>query len=255
MCHDISFSANTIELVTKYLPDLQWEDQGQIDFNQANHLLSMSHRQALTVFKKNGKPQLELFQWGLIAPFMNTPEKVKQYRIQMANARSEKLLDPASAWYRIRSQRCLIAVDGFFEHRHIPGWKNKVPYYIQLKASPHFFLPGLYHYSPIPDPHTGEMPGTFTIFTRAANDSMKAIHNDGPNKHRMPMLMNPEQSLSWLNEEMTDEDIRQFLQYEITNEELEYWPVFTIRTTKPRPDGVEDKRAPFVWPELPAMSI
>ena len=40
--------------------------------------------------------------------------------------------------------------------------------------------------------------------------------------------------------------------YEIPSEELEAWPVFTIRSTKPRPDGNE-KNQPWDWPGLPEL--
>lgn len=183
---------------------------------------------------------------------MNTPEKVKEYRIQMANARSEKLFDPKSAWYKLRRQRCLIAVDGFFEHREIKGWKNKVPYFIKLAHRSHLFFIGLYNYSPLPDVETGELKGTFTIITRPANELMRQIHNHGPNKHRMPVLMQPEEAVKWLQEDLTDAQMKEMINYEIPSQELEAWPVFTVRTTKPRPDG-KQTLAPFSWPNLPSL--
>lgn len=255
MCHDISFSATTVELVTKYLPDLQWDQQSEIDFQFTDHVLSMSHRKAITLLNPDGQPKMDFFEWGLIAPYMNTPEKVKQYRIQMANARSEKLLDKAAAWYRLRSQRCLIAVDGFYEHRTIPGWKNKVPYFIHLQSEAPLLLPALYNYSPLANPETGELPGTFSILTRSANSLLQQIHNDGPNKHRMPVLMQPAEALNWLKTDLSDAELQDFVNYEIASTALSAWPVFTIRTTKARPDGHLSKHEPFEWPNLPALEM
>ena len=183
---------------------------------------------------------------------MNTPEKVKQYRIQMANARSEKVFDKQSAWYRIKQNRCLIAVNGFYEHREVKGWKNKVPYFIKLANRSSMFLIGLYNYSPIPDMETGEQKGTFAVLTRPANTLMQQIHNHGPNKHRMPVLMQPEEAIKWINEDLTDADIKAMLDYEIPVAELEAHPVYTIRTTKPRPDD-KGKTAYFEWANLPPL--
>ncbi len=76
------------------------------------------------------------------------------------------------AWCRLRA---------FSEHREIPGWKNKVPYYIRLKNRDMLFIAGLYAYSHLPNPETGELPGTFTVLTRDANDVMSRIHNGGDN--------------------------------------------------------------------------
>lgn len=252
MCHDLSFSATTVEFISEILPNAIWDGQINMDFTTTSHVLSMSNRKCLVIYAREGQQYINAFEWGLIADYMNTPAKVKEYRTQMANARSEKIFDKKSAWYRVRKQRCLIAVDGFFEHREIKGWKNKVPYYIKLANRSHLFLLGFYNYSPMPDVETGEMEGTFTIITRPANELMKQIHNHGPNKHRMPVLMQPEDAVRWIDEDLTDEEMNTMFNYEIDPGELEAWPVFSIRTTKPRPDNKE-KYEPYNWPQLPPL--
>jgi putative SOS response-associated peptidase YedK len=254
MCHDISFSASTVEFITDLLPNIIFDCQIDIDFSTTSHVLSMSNRKCFVVYSKEGVPHGNLFEWGLIADYMNTPEKVKQFRTAMANARSEKVFDKGSAWYRLRKNRCIILVDGFYEHREIKGWKNKVPYFIKLANRSNLCLLGLYNYSPIPDPETGEMKGTFSVLTRDANAPMKNIHNHGPNKHRMPVLMQPEEAVKWIDEGLTDEQMKEMLAYEIPGEKLEYWPVFTIRSTKPRPDNKE-KNEVFAWENLPPLGI
>jgi putative SOS response-associated peptidase YedK len=254
MCHDISFSANTVEFITEIIPNAVLDGQLLVDFSITSHVLSMSHRKCLVVINPDGQPKICQFEWGLIASYMDSPEKIKQYRIQMANARSEKVFDKASAWYRIRKQRCLIAVEGIYEHREIKGWKNKVPYYIRLKNSKQMLLPGFYNYSPIPNPETGEMVGTFSIITRAANKIMMQIHNHGPNKHRMPVFMAPEMAVKWIDPDLTDLDMQGMLSYEIPSEELKAHPVFTIRTTKERPDG-KNRQVEYKWDNLPPLGI
>lgn len=120
---------------------------------------------------------------------MNTPEKIKKSRSFMCNIRSEKVIDDKSSyWHRIRSKRCLMPVGAIMEHREVKGWKNKVPYYIQLKERDMFCLPALYHYpSHKADVETGEITGTFAPITRAANSVMRLIHNGGENAFRMPL--------------------------------------------------------------------
>lgn len=252
MCHDLSFTANSVEFITDLLPNIVLDVQIDFDFSTTEHVLSMSHRKAIVVYSRDNTPHLNLFAWGLIADYMNTPEKIKQYRIQMANARSEKIFDKQSAWYKIKHQRCLIVVNGFYEHREISGWKNKVPYFIKLANRSSFFLLGLYNYSPIPDLETGEQKGTFTILTRQANELMKLIHNHGPNKHRMPVLLEPEEAIKWIKEDLSDEDMKNMLDYAIPDVELEAHPVFSLRTTKPRPDG-RGKNDYFEWANLPPL--
>lgn len=252
MCHDLSFSANTVEFITDLLPNIVFDKQLGIDFSVTAHVLSMSHRKCFIIYSRDGIPHANEFEWGLVADFMNTPELIKKYRIQMANCRMENIPDKKSAWYKIRQQRCLIAVDGIYEHRQVKGFKNKIPYYITLKNSRQILLPGLYNYSPIPDPGTGEMQGTFAIITGTANSLMKQIHNDGANKHRMPRFMAPGQALQWMDESLTDGELIDFLKYEIPSEALLAKPVYMIRTTKPRPDGKE-KYEEFAYENLPPL--
>ncbi len=239
MCHDLSFSANTVEYITDLIPNIVIDNNLGIDFSVASHVLSMTHKNCLAVYSKEDKVRLKGFEWGLIADFMKTEEQLMKYRNHMANARSENLFDKKSAWNKIRQNRCLIAVNGIYEHRRVEGFKNKIPYFIQLRESKFILLPALYNYSPNPDKETGEMRGTFSIITRTANELMQQIHNEGANKHRMPVFMEPKQALSWINEEMTDQHISEFLQYEIPAAELLVHPVYMIRTPKQRPDGKE----------------
>lgn len=252
MCHDLSFSATTVEFISELLPNAIWDGQVSIDFSTTSHVISLSHRKCLVVYARDGQQYINTFEWGLMADFMDSVEVASKYRNQMANARSEKLFNPDSAWYKLRKQRCLIAVDGFYEHRKINGWKNKVPYFIKLANRTQLFMLGLYNYSHMPDVETGEMKGTFTILTRPANELMKQIHNDGENKHRMPVLMQPEEAVKWINEDLTDDQMKAMLDYEVPSAELEAWPVYIIRTKRRRPDRKE-KFEPYKWLLLPPL--
>ena len=252
MCYDISFSSG-IELITDYMPEIKLETQLSIDFDTTIHVQAQAYRKYPIIIFEDGEYKLKTFEWGVIADYMNTPEKIKKSRQWMCNAQSEKIInDKKSFWRRIRSKRCLIPVTGIYEHREIKGWKNKVPYFVRQKNRDIFCIPGLYHYSPVPDPETGEAIGTFTLITRSANSLMKQIHNGGPNAGRMPLFLPKELELKWLKPDLTDEDIQSILEYEIPPENLQQWPVFSIRTTKPRPDD-KPKNEPYDWPNLPPL--
>jgi putative SOS response-associated peptidase YedK len=252
MCYDISFSSG-IQLITDYLPEIVIDNQLTFDFDSTIHVMAQAFRQYPIIINEDGKYKLKAFEWGVVADYMNTPEKIKQMRQWMCNAQSEKVVqDKKSFWRRIRSKRCLIPVTGIYEHREIKGWKNKVPYFVHERNRPLFCLPGLYYYSPIPDMETGEVKGTFTLITRAANSLMKKIHNGGTHAFRMPLFLTKELEMKWLQPDLTDEQIQSVLDYEIPAEDLEQWPVFSIRTTKPRPDD-KLKTEPYEWPNLPAL--
>lgn len=252
MCYDISFST-TIELITQYVPGIQIGSEVNIHPDDNIHALAQSFRKYPIIVSSDGDYKLKMFEWGLIAEYINTPEKVRIQRSSMCNARSEKILgDKKSIWHRIRKQRCLIPVNGIFEHREVKGWKNKVPYYVSVKDRPMFCIPGLFNYSPIPDVETGELKGTFTLITRAANSIMAQIHNCGDNAFRMPLFLKKDLELQWLQPSLNDDAIAEVLGFEMPSEELDFHTVYTIRSTKPRPDG-SIKTAPYSWPNLPVL--
>jgi putative SOS response-associated peptidase YedK len=236
MCYDMSFFCN-IRLVSDFLPAIKGQT---IQFEPTYHRVAQAFGEWPVVINEDGL-KLRLFEWGLIADYMNTPEKVKEYRMAMANARSEKILhDKRSVWHRLRRQRCLVFTTGFFEH-HDAGLKKKVPFFIKQKGQEIFCLAGLYNYSPIPDPHTGEVPGTFAVVTRAANPLMAKIHNSGPNSHRMPLILTKELAEKWIDDTLTDTQIGAILDYEYPESGLDYWPVNTIRTRKEDDERVVER--------------
>ena len=126
--------------------------------------MAQAYRKYPIIIFEDNNYKLKEFEWGVIADYMNTPEKIKKSRQWMCNAQSEKVIgDKKSYWNMIRRKRCLIPVTGTFEHREILGWKNKVPYMVRIKDRELFCLPGLYHYAPMPDVETGQARGTFTL--------------------------------------------------------------------------------------------
>lgn len=220
---------SSIRLITDFI---KVDELPAFDFEPTWHQVAQSWHPFPVVIFEDGKTKLKYFEWGLIADYMNTNEKVKQYRSSMANARSEKIVDDSrSVWHRLRNQRCLVFTTGFFEHREV-GWKKKLPYFITVKNTPVFCFAGLYNYSPVPDQSTGEIPGTFSIVTREANELMAKIHNGGPNGNRMPLILSKEQAERWLNPTLTDDELRTILAYKIPSGELNAWPVNTIRKRK-----------------------
>jgi putative SOS response-associated peptidase YedK len=254
MCLDISFY-NKLPLIKEYFVNLVDDSGKDLDPETGMHFMALGHSRYPIITFENQHYHRKDFEWGIIAEYMDTPEKIKAMRRSMVNARSEKILDDRrSFWHRIRKTRCLIPVTGIYEHREIKGWKNKIPYHIELKDRPMFCIPGLYHYNTKTpsDPETGEMRGMFTLITRAANSVMRQIHNSGDNAFRMPLFLPKEMELEWLRPDLSDEEIGKILSYELPADQLVYEPVFSIRGRPPRPDG-KPKCAPFVYDSLPPL--
>lgn len=257
MCYDISFTV-AIKEITDYFPGLVFDDQLKMNFSPV-HIQALNFAEHPIIYKNRDDDQLHLIlmEWGCIPYYVKDEKTFKTQRTSMLNARSERILgDPKSYWYKIRNRRCLIPVTGIYEHRKVPGFKKKVPYFITLKKQPLFFLPGLYSIAELPDQETGELVKriTFTLITREANSVMAQIHNDGFTGFRMPLFLPYKLSKKWVEEKLTSEDYQALLDYKMPSEELDYIPVWTIRGNKERPDG-KQKNEYFEWENLPALEV
>ena len=258
MCYDLSFNTS-LQSIHDIFPGIIQDDQFQIHPDKSAHIVAHSFGEHPIVMRnrEDGLMHLKLMEWGCIPFYTKDGAAFMKQRIMMLNARSERILgDTSSYWFKIRNRRCLIPVTGIFEHRKVTGITKKVPYFIHQTANPIMFLPGLYSVAELPNLQTGELEKrwTFTLITRAANSLMQQIHNDGENKWRMPLFLTDDLRNQWLEPELSSEALQSILNYELPATELDCWPVYTIRSSKPRPDGLS-KTDPFVWEGLPSLTL
>ena len=209
MCYDISFESN-MKTLGEYM--LTLNTAAGHDFADREHIMAQAYSKHPVIVNEDGQLNVDMFEWGLIPAYMNTPEKIKKGRSFMCNAQSEKIIhDTKSYWHRIRKNRCLIPVTGIFEHRQVEGFKKMVPYYVHLKDRNIFCIPGLYN---IGKDDKGQQTGTFTLITRGANSVMEKIHNHGDRSGRMPMFTKDRaMELRWLDPDLTDKGIDDILDY------------------------------------------
>jgi len=252
MCYDISFTTQINDL-SHYFPDLIFTHQISIAFEPA-HIAGHAYGEHPIIFndKETNATHCQLMEWGCIPFYIKDEAAYKKQRATMLNARSEKILnDNKSFWNKIKDKRCLIPVTGFFEHRHVKGFKNKIPYLLQLKQQPVFFLPGLYNIAQLPDVETGELIErfSFSIITRSANALMEQIHNGGANAGRMPLMLPFELSKKWIDLSLTSEEMTDILAYEIHPEAMQFKTVYSLRTATGRTDGLA-KDAEYRWENL-----
>ncbi len=109
----------------------------------------------------NGSTHLDMLRWGLI-PSWAKDESVGS---KMINARAETLAEKPSFKRLLRSRRCLIAADGFYEWKKEQG--GKTPMYITMKDGEIFALAGLWDTWKNAD---GEQIRTCTIITTEPNE-------------------------------------------------------------------------------------
>lgn len=150
--------------------------------------------------------------WGLIPSWMKSYSEAKQMWNQTLNARSESMFDKPSFQESAKFKRCIIPVDGFFEHRHVNG--NPIPHYIRREDDEPMNLAGLF--SEWRNPLSQELLTTFTIVTQKATDFMATIHNNPKiPEPRMPFILNEEEIDYWL-EAATKEDLMELLKKDST---------------------------------------
>lgn len=256
MCYDISFTINMREL-KDYFPDINFDNQLNLDFEFSDHIIGHAYGEHPIIYqnRKGGNLACVPMEWGCIPFYVKEEKSFLKQRATMLNARSERILgDTKSYWNKIKDRRCLIPVSGTYEHREIKGWKKKVPYFVKPKEQKIFFLPGLYSVVEFVDTQTGEMVKrfTFTLITRDANEVMRNIHNGGDNRGRMPLFLTFELAMMWLKQDLEESSYKEILGYEIPSEDLEYYTVYTIRSSKLREDG-KSKYEPWEWEKLPEL--
>ncbi len=138
----------------------------------------------------NGAAHLEWLQWGLIPAWA----KDETIGAKMINARAETLAEKPSFKRLLRSRRCLLPADGFYEWKNSAG--GKIPMYITLKDGGPFAFAGLWDLRRAPD---GRQLRTCTIITTQANEVVAPIHD------RMPVILTPDARELWLDEAVSDE--------------------------------------------------
>lgn len=142
----------------------------------------------------------EVAYWGLIPHWIKEREQGQKLWNNTLNARGETLLERPSFRDAAKNSRCLLFIDGFYEHHYFKG--KSYPYYIYLKNGDPMALAGLW--SEWTDRATGEILNTFSIVTAEGNTLMTKIHNNpklkGP---RMPLILSREQEEAWLGDQKT----------------------------------------------------
>jgi putative SOS response-associated peptidase YedK len=128
-------------------------------------------------------------RWGLV------PSWAKDAKLAPINAKAETLASKPMFRSLLKSRRCVIPTDGFYEWQKVPGQKGKVPYRIELKDRSLFGFAGLWDTWKGPD---GKEVPTFAIVTTKPNEVVAPIHD------RMPVILTPEAEVVWLDPAVTE---------------------------------------------------
>lgn len=220
------------------------ERRGETDFH---HVSGFQHPELLIY--TNESPEIPVFsQWGLIPHWTKNEEDAKKYWNNTLNARGESLFDKPSFREAAVNQRCLVYINGFFEHHHFG--KQTYPFHIKRKDGEMLCLGGLFSEW---KQENGEVKNTFSIVTTPGNSVMKTIHNNpklsGP---RMPLILSDSQQSDWLTTTIDpfkeEAHVKSFI-HPTSFEEMEYFSVGPIRGNNAT-GNTENAVKEFTYPEL-----
>lgn len=231
MCVDIGYkSALGPDGIPKYIPGIKIDRTIQETDLSIPHIQAHGRPSCLVVTPSGLGPYVTKMTWGFVADFMvNNPLLYQKFANHLFNARVEKIKQVDSLWNPYLSNRCLLVAAGVYEHQVVSFTTKKIPHYICLRSHEPLLIPCLYN------PSTN----SFALITREANPLFKEIHNAGPNKHRMPLLLPPSFASSWINGSLSTTDLSGFFNYCLDSSLLHHHTVYSLRTSGPRPDGQE----------------
>jgi putative SOS response-associated peptidase YedK len=146
------------------------------------------------VVSVDGKNEMSLMKWGFIPKGAANANSV--FRYKTFNARSEGIFDKPTWQTAIRSTRCLIPANGFYEWKKTSN--SKQPFYFQPTDQSVFAFAGLY--SSWTDPE-GKVWGTCSIVTTNSGAESDATPS------RLPVIVHPDDEADWLNPEIDDINI------------------------------------------------
>lgn len=142
-----------------------------------------SQQQWTIARNRSGKARVGQLRWGLIPSWADDPSIGNR----MTNVRAESLVEKQAWSTPLRTRRCVVLADGYYEWKVVG--KGKVPYYFRLADGRAFGLAGLWDRW-----DRGDAPiGTCTVITTAAGPGTLPYH------HRMPVVLTEEAASAWLD--------------------------------------------------------
>lgn len=186
--------------------------------------------------------------WGLIPSWVKDQEKKLQLWNATLNARGETIFEKPSFRNSAKNRRCIIILDGFYEHHHKKG--KTFPYFIHKKSGEVLTVAGLW--SEWVDRETGEILNSFTIVTTKANSLLTKIHNNPKLKEsRMPVVLQERDVETWLRPIASEAD-KQAVEAQIKPWEGEELEAYTVRRLRGKEaiGNLPEATKEYHYPEL-----
>jgi putative SOS response-associated peptidase YedK len=172
---------------------------------ELNHASGFTHPR-LIIYTNNEPFKPIISQWGLVPHWVKDQAQKNSFWNKTLNARGETIWEKPSFKSAAQKRRCLVFIEGFYEHHHHKG--KTYPYFISHKDKDLFAVAGLW--SEWKNPELEEPLNTFSLVTSKANTLMAEIHNNPKlAEPRMPLILPEELQEQWLLniEEPTDQEL------------------------------------------------
>jgi len=153
--------------------------------------------QILPVIMNTSPQGFSFLYWGTL------PERAKNRSVsnKLINANRLDLTEKPSYKKSLQSRRCLVPADGFYVWKKV-GKKSSIPYRIFAHDLPLFCFAGLW--DEFEDDH-GDLVHTFSIVTVPSNQEINNL------TEYMPAILKQEQEYSWLEVELTNDELLSLL--------------------------------------------
>jgi putative SOS response-associated peptidase YedK len=252
MCYDIKTMRESQLKKARHYGDVEQIERlkkeiEQLRLYEFHHVSGFDHPQLPIIV--NTPEKFKIATWGFIPDWIKDWESGKQFYHQTLNARRETIFEKNTYKTAISQQRCLIVVDGFYEHHH--AFKKTYPYFIFMKTNEPMLLAGVWNVWK--DKTNNQEVATFSIVTTKGNDLMKNIHNNPKMEEaRMPVILPTELSELWLTMDATDkagQDAVIALCQPYESEKMDAYTVKPIRG-KNVSSNIPEASMPFIYPEL-----
>ncbi len=204
MCYDIKFLTQKKLNYAKRMgesPDEIKRIENDLNILTQNvlpqfHVSAYTHPNILCFINEENNMKPYLLRWGLIPHWIKNETDASQIQNKTINARIETIAIKPSFKSSVKNRRCIILLDGFYEHYHYKG--KSYPFYIFHKENKPLIVGGLWENWTMSDKN---ILSTTTIITTRGKGIMNTIHNNPKLKEpRMPFLLSKDQIENWLSE-------------------------------------------------------
>jgi len=196
MCYDISYMTKRAERYAEhYRIDKAEATRTMANHPPVYHVQAFAHPD-IPVITNEAPNRIQFFQWGLIPFWVKDVSSATKISNRTLNARGEEMFEKPSFRQSARKKRCLVVVDGFFEHHWYHD--NSYPYFIANRKDKPISLGGLWETWRLDK--EGIERHTVSIVTTAANKMISYIHNHpkASNLPRMPLVIPEGLESDWL---------------------------------------------------------